>query len=69
MKLNALFGNKQNNTTLRVGRKQGVAEPFGLSLVSPRSPLRLLISLPVNWFTGKKLLPAVTGKLRFTGKK
>ena len=26
------FGRKQNNTTLRVGKKQGVAEPFGLSL-------------------------------------
>ena len=22
------FGSKQNNTTLRVGKKQGVAEPF-----------------------------------------
>ena len=26
------FGIKQNITTLRVGKKQGVAEPFGLSL-------------------------------------
>ena len=26
------FGSKQDNTTLRVGKKQGVAEPFGLSL-------------------------------------
>ena len=26
------FESKQNNTTLRVGKKQGVAEPFGLSL-------------------------------------
>ena len=26
------FESKQNNTTLRAGKKQGVAEPFGLSL-------------------------------------
>ena len=26
------FGSKHSNTTLRVGKKHGVAEPFGLSL-------------------------------------
>ena len=26
------FGSKHNSTTLRVGKKHGVAEPFGLSL-------------------------------------
>ena len=26
------FGSEQNNITLRVGKKQRVAEPFGLSL-------------------------------------
>ena len=31
--------------------------------------LRLFISSPVNWLTGKKLLLAVTGKKKFTGNK
>ena len=31
--------------------------------------LRLFISSPVNWLTGKKLLPAVTGKKKFTSNK
>ena len=26
------FSSKENNTTLSVGKKQGVAEPFGMSL-------------------------------------
>ena len=26
------FGRKENNSTLRVGKKQGVAKPFGMSL-------------------------------------
>ena len=31
--------------------------------------LRLFISVPVNWFTGKKLLLTVTGNKSFTGNK
>ena len=40
-----MFGTKQNNTTLRVGKKQGVAESFGLSLghLSELSRLSYLI--------------------------
>ena len=31
--------------------------------------LRFFILSPVNWLTGKKLLPAVTGKKKFTSNK